>query len=70
MPEQYPVLSFTEERGDHLHDILELFIGQLCVNRNRQHFFRGAFGLRERALLVPQVAITILQVQRQGIIHF
>ena len=62
------MLTFAVERGDRLHDVLKLFVGKFSVDGKREHFFGRTFRLRERALLIPQITITILQMQGQGII--
>lgn len=62
------ILAFAIERGDRLHDILKLFVGQFRIDGQREHFFGGTFRLRERAFLTTQITITILQMQRQRVI--
>ncbi len=62
------MLAFAVERGDRLHDVLKLFVGKFSIDGKREHFFGRTFRLRERALLIPQITITILQMQGQGII--
>lgn len=61
-------LAFAIERGDRLYDVLKLFVGKFRVDGKREHFFGRTFRLWERALLIPQITITILQMQGQGII--
>lgn len=63
-------LAFTIKRGDRLHDILELLIAQFRKDRKGQDFLSRSLRLREGTLRVPQVAVAVLQVQRQRIIHF
>src|SRR5258708_7404905 len=58
------------EVGDALDHSLLLFLCQLREHRQRQHFFRSAFGFREVAFAVSEIDEARLQVQWDGIVNF
>lgn len=60
------MLVFAVEGGNGSHDILQLFVRQLGINGKREDLFRGTFGMGECPFLISQIAIAVLEVQRQG----
>src|SRR5437868_5579874 len=51
------------------HDLIDLRLRQLRIDRQRQHFLCGAFRLGAASFFISQIGETGLKVQRQRIVN-